>query len=640
MIEWSDEQLLIISHDATRNCRILAGPGTGKSTTVIALTQRILEETDDVDVSMVTFTRAATSELASKALEGSLQIPVSTVHSLALRILLANLKWMRLDQPLRVPDDWEFDVLIHEDIKQRLSSAGWNGMRKDKVKKLEREMAAQWESLNPEIVLDSTLDPELRNAFVSMWQRQRRVFGYSTYSQMPWYALEMVEDHPDANLLDIDVLVVDEYQDLNRCEINLLQQLNARGVVIIAVGDDEQSIYSWRVADPAGIKQFGEYFLDFDDYTLSISQRCGSSIIAASQDLISTSPLRIPGRPLVNASDRNPIGVFGYFRYPSAQQERSAVVELIQDMISDGISVDEIAILFRNDYQHRWSRPIGEILALNGIPFTDVESIGIPLTTNSARAVLAWARLVLDANDDLAWWTLLSLENGISDAAIRLIADSASESNLRFHEQLDALKSSRPEGMTTTSWNKTQSLCRRIHETLRAVGEPPKSDGDWVSWLEQLALQVNVALEPDLIDLLRLIASEIQEEIIDLAGIVGRLEPLSGDIALREGGIRILTIARSKGLTFEATLTMGVEDELFPSPRSLDPEEDRRLLYVAMTRAKQRCYLTMARYRNDGTSSSGSGTIDSRSRVTFLSDAGIRPTDFERDAITGRIHQS
>lgn len=86
-----------------------------------------------------------------------------------------------------------------------------------------------------------------------------------------------------------------------------------------------------------------------------------------------------------------------------------------------------------------------------------------------------------------------------------------------------------------------------------------------------------------------------------------------------------MTISRSKGLTFDAVITLGVEQEIFPLPTVEDPEEDRRLLYVAITRGRIASLLTMARTRNDGTSRTGAGSFFSRSRVRYLADAGIYP---------------
>ena len=89
------------------------------------------------------------------------------------------------------------------------------------VDRLEREMAAQWESMD-ETRLVADIDPELRDAYIAAWRRQRETFGYY-YSPMPWYALDLVEDHDDADLMNIEFLIVDEYQGLNRCNICCLK---------------------------------------------------------------------------------------------------------------------------------------------------------------------------------------------------------------------------------------------------------------------------------------------------------------------------------------------------------------------------------------------------------------------------------
>jgi len=113
---------------------------------------------------------------------------------------------------------------------------------------------------------------------------------------------------------------------------------------------------------------------------------------------------------------------------------------------------------------------------------------------------------------------------------------------------------------------------------------------------------------------------------VSFRSVIEQLEPTAVELALESPGVSIMTISRSKGLTFDTVVTMGVEEELFPSPFSLDPEEDRRLLYVAMTRARLSTILTMAGTRNDGTAHSGTGdAIRSRSRAGFLSQAGIAP---------------
>ncbi len=626
-MEWTDEQLRIIGHSHGHG-RIQAGPGTGKSTTVIALANSLSQDRPASAVRLATFTRAATAELAAKALlDGGTPIQVTTVHSLALQLIVRNSQWSRLPLPIRIPDAWETDELLHDDLRTRLASR-WHGLRKTTVGRLEREMAAQWESLDDSRLV-ADIDPQLRDAYVAAWQQQRAVFGYSLFAEMPWYALELIDDHPDADLFGCEFLIVDEYQDLNRCEIRLVEALAGAGLSIVSVGDEDQSIYSWRMAAPEGIRQFPDSFPGSQDYPLSISQRCARRILEAAQRVINVAPGRNPNLPRPTPADHNPEGEFAYLRFRSGHAEREGVAKLLQHHHDvDGVPWGEMAILVRSDYQARWSKPIREKLASHDIPFADVEAALAPLHTNAARELLAVARLVLQETDDLAWWTILHVRRGVSAASIRAVADFAALHGRRFAAQLMRLEQDTIPGMPAQSRTRATA---RVNEVLSLLVELQSQSlpetGDWVDWLRDIARSLEITIADDLDQLLNRVAAVATVD-QGVREILAQLEPVARDVALEQPGVSIMTVARSKGLTFSIAITMGVEGELFPSPLSDVPEEDRRLLYVAITRARRASYLTMARFRTDGTAYTGSGdSVNSRSRCNFLSQASIEPRD-------------
>ncbi len=626
-MDWTNEQQTVISHPRGVPARIQAGPGTGKSTTVLALAERLADGQPDDSVRLATFTRAATTELATKAVDGAISVPVTTVHSFALRILVKNQQWSRLPLPLRIPDHWEFDRLIHEDLRARLAVA-FPKVRKTTVRRLESEMAARWEAMDDSLLL-ANIDPQLRDAYVAAWTRQREVFGYSLFAEMPWYALELVEDHPEADLLSVQTLVVDEYQDLNRCEVGLLNALSLSGITIIGVGDEEQSIYSWRMAAPEGIRRFVDDFPGALDYPLSISQRCARSILTAAQRVIAIAPGRDPNRPRVTPAEHNPEGTFAYLRLASAQAERAAMARLLKHHHDQGVPYESMAVLIRSDHQGRWSAAIRQKLTSEGIQHTNVEAALEPLHTDDARELLAIARLVFNPSDDLAWWTLLKLRRGVADGFLRLVADSAWANGRRFHEEIDALVDGSIPGATAQSMKVAVARIADIKAVLAGIAgaDPPDDPGGWVVWLREVAraLSIPVAAELDALFAAAIAALPPDGGMVDL---ISQLEPIARDLALEAPGVSVMTVARSKGLTLDVVVTIGVEAELFPSPMTRDPEEDRRLLYVAMTRARHATYLLMAKTRNDGTAYSGAGTsINSRSRCNFLSKAGIAPAD-------------
>lgn len=414
----STEQNAIVSHPATKHGRLLAGPGTGKSTTVLRLAERLGAEQARVQV--ITFTRAATSELLEKIrVEGHEVSEPVTVHSFALSLLLKNAGGTGLPEPLRVPDEWETDVLIHADIAERLRTLGFakkGGFSKNvtvkDVERLEREMAAGWESLDANKRLLGDIDPQLRSQYLATWQEHRRVFGYSLFAEMPLYARNLIEDRKDAKCGDVQFLIVDEYQDLNRCEIALIEALAARGIRILSVGDDDQSIYSWRMAHPRGIREFGTAFEGARDYSLSISFRCGREILEAARKVIESTPGRPPKASLKEGPE-NPRGVFRYLRFENERDERSGIARIVGHLRErHKLKASDIAVLMRTDYMGAWSKPLRDAFTAAEIPATDVEAALEPLSENASRKLLAIGRLAVQPQDDLAWWTLLKTTGG------------------------------------------------------------------------------------------------------------------------------------------------------------------------------------------------------------------------------------
>lgn len=154
------------------------------------------------------------------------------------------------------------------------------------------------------------------------------------------------------------------------------------------------------------------------------------------------------------------------------------------------------------------------------------------------------------------------------------------------------------------------------------------ADGSFIDLCHLIAQVTGVELPDDYSNLVSRIEARLRDEAEDLTlpDLISQLEPTAKQLALEEGGLALMTIASSKGLTFDVTVTIGVEDETFSDEHPHLHEELRRLLYVAMTRAKSACYLTMATTRSGPVAFSHDGNpINSRSRSRFLSIAGIEP---------------
>jgi len=637
-----DEQHALIHHPLNRHGVVLAGPGTGKSTTVLQLVARLADEDPDAKVKVITFTRAATAELVAKIREeGHGLVEPSTVHAFALSLLMRNPGHAGLPEPLRIPDDWETKNLLYPDLSRRLKAAGWAKATPTMVGKLVREMAAGWETLDPEAVLQVDVDPALRNRFRAAWAAQRSVFGYSLFAEMPFRAREVLEDLPQVDLDGLALLVVDEFQDLNKADIALVEAVASQGVAVLAVGDDDQSIYSWRFASPHGIREFHDNpaFPAACRYTLSTSYRCGAKILAAASDLIEASPGR-PPKPSLKPGPNNPPGTVAYLRFSNESTERTGTVRLIRHLVDhELVPADQIVVLVRGDARHTWSRPLRDALLDAGFPAVDVESVLEPLGVNNARKLLALARVIDDPEDDLAWWALLHLEKGLADAFPAAVADAAAENGERFNSRLLRLDSA-PLGpdhpVSSASAHKAIALIERILQQREQAATLPKPDPDpdpdshenWSDWLLALAQLAEIPIDEELRTLLIGAGATIATK-DGLRHFLDAVEPAARDLALETPGIGIMSMARAKGLTRTAAIVMGVEADIIPRADA-DEEEERRLLYVAMTRSRQHLYLTMATTRTGPTAFAGGGNAgSSRSRCPFFAGTAMKPQPSE-----------
>lgn len=397
----SREQRTILGHQPDRHARVLAGPGTGKSATLVALIDQLLRGDEPPRLKLLTFTRAATGELAKKVSahpEAAAERP-STIHSFAISVLLRNPGVGEFPQPLRIADDWEQDQIVLSHLARRIR------VRKQRLKDLFHELASNWESLEPH--RDPRVKPEERARFLGAWQEHREVFGYTLLSELPNALRVALLDHPDLEGVDYDLLIVDEYQDLNACDLEVLRLIGERGCSIIAAGDDDQSIYSFRRAAPEGIRRFPDDYPGCGDYALSITRRCGSRIIEWASFVIEGDPDR-PAKPRLTPAQGSPPGVVALLAFRGEKSEARGVAALVQKLVSEeGIDPTDILVLLRSDHNGTFSKPIKKVLAELDIAYSDPDVVKRVLAQAGNRRLLATLRILCERGDSLAWVTLL-----------------------------------------------------------------------------------------------------------------------------------------------------------------------------------------------------------------------------------------
>lgn len=604
-----EEQRRAASHEEG-HARLLAGPGTGKTR---VLTRRVLYLLTEAGVepdavAALTFTRAAAFELRSRikeALGEQDEYPyVNTLHAFALRNLQFNSGRLEvLPQPVRIADDWEERHVVYEDIKDALEDANITDVR-DHFDDMETDYSNLVHG-TPAAGADPT--------FIGAWQEHRETYGYTLRSELVYQLNRALAQVGDFRLSpEPQFLLVDEFQDLNACDISVIQAISQRGVDVYAAGDDDQSIYGFRNANPAGIRNYGTYFEPFEHLPLEICHRCARSIIDLGEFIADLDRNREEKdfRPRDDAVE----GEVRLLRFSDQDVEARAIAWLCRYLISEeGLAPSDILILIRSDDQQVFSSLIANALREHeGLPASIDSGSGLPIDTEVGREVMAVLRLVVDETDSLAWRSVFQIHagNGIGYGSIGHFNEFARARGLRFAEAIqravdeDEL-TAHLERVLPEELDRVRAMIAEVHDrcgTGLADADEDGNDGVTVEdFIERLENALAAAfpdveeeeLEP-VIEFLRISAR--QSEAGSVSQLVGGLSAYGAtpEQALVDNAINILTMHKAKGLTAPAVIVGAAEDEYIPGRNERVPERDdeRRLLYVSLTRAKTHLYVT------------------------------------------------
>ena len=632
---WNDglfgPQLEAAGHSGT-HARLLAGPGTGKTLT---LTRRLVKLVTEDGVSpqnvlAVAFTRINAYELrrsvADELAQYGVSMPrISTLHSYALRQLLRNSRLITsLPQPLRIADDFEEQKIIRPDIGQTL------GLNDRQMREKFAELSSDWQSLAVEGPGYRPADPR----FMGAWQQHRKVYGYTLRSELVWQLKHAVEENPDEFDLEGDIqhLLVDEYQDLNKCDLAVIRILAARGAEVFCTGDDDQSIYGFRRAHPAGIRRFLDEYRPSTPLELDICWRCDRAIIAVGQYVANLDPLRLekPLNPRDDAGD----GEVRLLRFPNEYLEAWGVASICKYLIEvEGYAPDDILVLLRSDHQRRYSLVLEAAIARRGLEANVRAERGGSMDESAGRYLLCLMRLTVNDCDDLSWRTIFHLvgrRNQIGPKTISDIYKYAIENGLRFHQVLQHIEEN-PELMSRGRF--VQQEIAAVHELTTQLVELAGTELPDVQDEAERARAREELLErlADFAEII--IPSQEDRQVVlahvrkvaersDVAMFGQLLDALVGpedtpDQELERGKINILTMHRAKGLSAKAVIIVAAEEQLIPGDAAgEDFDDQRRLLYVSLTRAKHRLYVTYCNKRGGRQRHSGSDSGNPRRTLT------------------------
>jgi DNA helicase II / ATP-dependent DNA helicase PcrA len=629
----TDEQKIPAKHIGT-HARLLAGPGTGKTLTLQRHVAFLINEKkiSPNNILALTFTRAAAHELHTRItniLDPHQKIPkVATLHSFALTQLLHNIDRVdTIPKPLRIADDWEERYIINEDLKTIL------GYKLKEIKEKFSLLSADWQTL---VADESEWERKFADPrFLGAWQQHRKIFGYTLRSELV-YQLKRALERVGSFQFDSEYsnLLIDEYQDLNRCDLAIIAFFRDRGVQVYCAGDDDQSIYGFRYAHPEGIRRFDKEFQPFTPLTLETCIRCDREIINLALFVAKLDPLRIekPLKPRKNAGE----GEVRLLRFKDQDDEATGIATICKYLLEkEGYLPNDIMILMRGDRNGLYSKIIRDRLLFKEIPIKIQEST-TPLDSSAGRYLLALLRLSINPNDNLSFRTLLMLKHGIGDQSILSIYKFAQSSGDNFICAANSICEN-----PTLIPKVGQRICdsvKEIHEIYEQYSpriqelNAQKNQAKLIEFLSQFTAEIikeNEEREGILeycVNLIRETESEtIKDFLTSLSSINQRIEQ-----ELATDKVNMMTMHKAKGLTSKAVIIIACEDEIIPGRQDGGDKEgdERRLLYVSLSRAKHFLAITYCNQRTGAQMHSGrsSGT-PFRDLTRFLVDAPITPID-------------
>lgn len=568
----------------TRRVAYLIEEGRAQATRILALT----------------FSRAAAQELRER-LEGLLGVEtgdrpaVSTLHAFALRQLLRNGGAPNLPSPIRIADDYEERWVIQDEIA-RLTASSVSDIRKELA-----DLASDWETLKADEDEWEQHHPSPR--FLGAWRHHRQVYGYTLRAELVYSVKKALEQNPNFELeREFTHILVDEYQDLNRCEIEVIRRLVEGTRDLFVAGDDDQSIYGFRNAFPQGLREFELTHPGSVSGELAECHRCDRLILDLAIRVAEQDPDRLAKAlaPLADSGD----GDVQAFGFNNAFHEAGGIARIAKTLVDRGVPAREILILLRNDPGGIYSRPIVEALHAEGlaaeIPHDPFAILGDPMP----RLALCLLRLLRDPHDSLAWRQVLKLrDNGIGDTTLRSLYDFADQRGDRYAATLAAIEAD-VSLLASARRNAVRNEYRAVSVLLDELA--PLFDAPALPGLQAVLDATGVA--GDDAEATRAVLSSLLEDaaeatLADLVSQLTRLGAYRSDRAEPEDAtdnkLRLMTMHTAKGLTADAVIIAACENELIPgtdrSRRAVD--DQRRLLYVSLTRARHYLFLTYAANR-------------------------------------------
>ena len=610
---------------------VLAGAGSGKTRVLTFRIARLIEQgVYPWQILAITFTNKAAAEMRERlaGLVGgsSRGMWVSTFHSMCVRMLRADADKLGFTQSFTIYDTDDLKRLY----KEIMAELDIDPKRYPVNSLMNRISQAKNELIVPRDFSVQATDPvgKVAARVYERLQERLRAANAFDFDDLLVYAYLLLKNHPEVLAAYQDrfrYIMVDEYQDTNHAQYEITMLLAAGHKNIMVVGDDDQSIYSWRGADLRNILEFENDFPEAHTVKLEQNYRSVGNILAAANAVIANNQHRKQKKLFTASGDGEKINVY---MATDERDEGRWIAGEIEKKSREGMSYDDMAVFYRTNAQ---SRMLEDMLLRAGVPYRIVGGTRF-FDRAEIRDVMAYLTLVVNPADDIAAKRVINVpRRGIGKTSVERIEQFAREMDMPFLEAAELLivdpdtraatrksvaefvtliKTARSyEGrlrrvietivddsgligaLQAENTDEARGRVENIKEFLSVVDEFSDTHGDDDAMYDAPSGE-GAEGEP-----VRVLRGDSLADFIEWVRLRTDLDTMADD----GHAVTLMTVHSSKGLEFDCVFVAGMEESLFPHMNSVGDgaavEEERRLAYVAITRARKLLYLTCAQQR-------------------------------------------
>lgn len=574
---------------------VMAGAGSGKTKVLTTRIAYLIEEgIPSYNILAITFTNKAAAEMRDRVsnLIGDVSSFIGTFHSLGVRIIRENHDILGLPNNFTIIDSDDTNTIIKKLLKEmNLDSKQYSpSYVRNRISFIKNQMLTDGE-------LDRLFNTPMDKVVVEVYHRYNNKLKTSAsvdFDDLLLLPVNLFKERKDILEYYQDkyrYILIDEYQDTNPVQYKLSVMLSNKYKNIFVVGDMNQSIYAFRQADFRNISNFEKDFKGAKVIKLEHNYRSTNNILSAANEVIKHNTER---KDLKLFSDNGDGVKIKYMHAYDEKHEIALVIDEIKHLLSEGYKNEDIAILYRTNAQ---SRAIEDVFLAKGIPYKVFGSYYF-YNRKEIKDLISYLRLIYNPHDEISLRRVINTpKRGIGESAIAAIEERAKQQNISMFDALETRKELEFKEIIEDLIKRSESLSltELIDEVLERSGMKKELESS-------KALEDEIRLE-NLMEVKSITASfeertgsanlgDFLEEVSLIADISNHTE--DGDV------VTLMTLHSAKGLEFPVVFLVGMEEGLFPHNMSLmenNLEEERRLCYVGITRAKERLYLTNAKRR-------------------------------------------